>query len=149
MKRRDFLTFVSSATAATALSAGTGCRDTELSADGAGELTISPWRQGAGYPVTVELRLGDELPSESPPAPMIVREGLEGWSHVLSPDDAEQVDERTWRWQWTPALVPPTSQEKQEQLVRYRAVLLEPGTSSPAAMSNPVELVCVLRGWGA
>lgn len=151
MKRRQFLSLLSSAgLVATCIApdkgSGNGANSSLLSG---GSFHLSHRRQGLSYPVqvTLTLPLGESL--ERPPVPVVFRELAEGWSEPISSIHSEpRKSGSNWVWEWVPPAVTPTAEERADELVRFRLVLLD-AVSGEQVVSDALEVVCSYRGWSA
>jgi hypothetical protein len=151
MKRREFLSLISTVGAGAALGSGAGLAVGGLNRSqlAGGSIHFSHRRQGFGYPVGVTLELPNVGLLDEPPSPLVVREKADGWFEYVGPSKLEAVerDGRRWRWEWTPPPVAPTSAEVSAEVIRYRLVLLDE-EQSVGLSSRPLEVVCAQRGWG-
>jgi hypothetical protein len=152
MKRRDFLTLLTTAGAGAALTTCTVDRPHAklLSSDLAGgSFTLSHRRQGVGYPVTVQLELPNAEGLTFAPRPLIVREEAQGWHELIGQAGSMTAKgDRAWTWEWTPSAVRPSDAETTTEVVRYRFALLDSDEGRPALLSESLEVVCAYRGWG-
>ena len=152
MKRRTFLALLSSAGASAALipaGCGPGSAFTRAQLEN-GSVQFSHRRQGFGHPVEITVSLPELRSTQTAPRPLIVRENAEGWFEVVAQAETEVHDDvHTWTWRWTPPGVEPSDAEVNDELITYRAVLLDAADQSVGLMSGPLEVVCVRRGWGA
>jgi hypothetical protein len=149
MKRREFLALVSAASAGVVAGGALSLADEALRrALLEAHLTIAPRRQGFGYPVRVTLQ-ADAASLIEPPRLMAVREAASLWVQPLDP--IELSVERIvggFRYTWTPPKVVPSREEMATELVRYRLVVTDDSGRPTECISNRLEVVCGLRGWG-
>ncbi|MBN1947533.1 MAG: hypothetical protein JW797_17815 [Bradymonadales bacterium] len=152
MKRREFLTLLSTVGIAATLHDGlTVPSEGRLSSRqlSGGRLRFSHFRQGFGYPVEIELVLPNAGELDAPPPVVIAREGEESWFDQLDPDAAHLGGGvNRWVWEWMPAVVRPTGEEERAEVIRFRAAVLDGSDDSRGLCSEALEVVCARRGWG-
>ena len=147
MKRRDFLSLVSTAGIGVIAGDFVGCSGSGVVHVGDGEILLSHRRQGFGYPITVTLR-NEFFPGGPPSRVHVLREGCRDWSAVVSADTTGfRPTMDGWTFKWPPPVVHPTAIELSDEVIRFRfAVLKEEGAG--VSLSEPLEVVCGQRGWG-